>query len=449
MSKAHKQVGYNDSRVMIQGFGWESHQNGRQSSANGIEYRVHWTHNWYDFVGSKAAELADAKFDLIWLPPPSQGAGAGYQAEQYFNFNNNYGSADQQRALLRALSKHGVEPIADIVINHRNGSGGWANFENPDWPSWFICSDDSFWSQKLEDLHNPRDKEIWKAGKKGAPDFDGSDSPSGTGGRELDHSNPDLRAEIKKYLEMLKELGYRGWRYDMSKGYDPRYTAEYNFASKPSFAVGEYWDGDAALVAKWVKETEWKGQPDPAAGACCAFDFPTQEKLKTLINNSQYNQLPSISAHSGSGYGLIAVNPNKAVTFLENHDTGVPQKEHDSFNNDEKLMQAYAYILTHPGIPCVYWKHYFDWERGPEIKALIHARKYAGIHSGSFLKTEVQGDCYVATLGDETTESSTLIVKIGASDDYKPDGRVWNLETSGDGYAVWVRKTKKHYSKKK
>ena len=47
--------------------------------------------------------------------------------------------------------------------------------------------------------------------------------------------------------------------------------------------------------------------------------------------------------------------------------------------------QAYAYILTHPGLPSVYWKHYFDW--GPElqnkIRALINARKVAGVTSGS------------------------------------------------------------------
>lgn len=439
MSTAKNLVGYNDSRVMIQGFGWESHQDGRIKAANGTEYEVHWKCQWYDFVKSKVGDLADAKFDLIWLPPPSQGAGAGYQTEQLFQFTNNYGTEEEQRKLLRSLIEQGIEPIADVVVNHRNGFGGWANFKNPDWPSWFICSDDKFWEQKLEDLPNDEDREILRAGKKGGPDFNGLESPSGKGGRELDHANADLREEIKKFLGLLKELGYKGWRFDLVKGYDPHYTAEYNYASKPSFAVGEYWDGDAELVAKWVDDTAWQGQDDPAAHACCAFDFPAQERLKEFINNSQYDQLPSITALEGEGRGFVAINKNKAVTFLENHDTGFPQLENDSFENNEKLMQGYAFILTHPGIPCVYWKHYFDWERGDEIKALIHARKQAGIHSGSFLKTEVHGNSYVAIVGDRAEESSSLIVRIGEEGEFEPGADDWTLTASGEGYAVWVR----------
>jgi len=79
---------------------------------------------------------------------------------------------------------------------------------------------------------------------------------------------------------------------------------------------------------------------------------------------------------------------------LENHDTGyrtneddTPQEGHrsDQFLNGWEVEQAYAYILTHPGIPCVYWKHYFDW--GPDLQnkiaALINARKVAGVNAGS------------------------------------------------------------------
>ncbi|RYX81246.1 alpha-amylase [bacterium] len=433
---AYAQGGYNDPRVMIQGFGWESHQDGRMRSASGVEYEVHWRHKWYDYVNSKVDELAAAKFDVIWLPPPSQGEGAGYHPEQYFNFANNYGTDAQQRRLLRALLNKGIEPIADIVINHRNGSGGWATYKNPTWPSSFICSTDEFWKKALSDLPNPRDRAILQAGKKGAPDS-GADWE---GARDLGHSNPALRAEIKKYLGLLKKLGYRGWRYDMAKGFDPRYIAEYNYASKPSFAVGEYWDDNAAAVTSWVDGTKWQGQSDPALKACPAFDFPTKNKLATYLNNSQYDHLPALSFHDGVNDGLIAINRNKAVTFLENHDTGFPQKAEDSFKRNEKLMQGYAYILTHPGIPCVYWKHYFDWQYGPQIKALIRARKYARVNSGSYMKTEVHGNNYVAIIGDKPTESSTLIVKIGQGLEFNPDSRVWKLETWGDGYAVWVRK---------
>ena len=69
------------------------------------------------------------------------------------------------------------------------------------------------------------------------------------------------------------------------------------------------------------------------------------------------------------------------------------------------------------------------------------------MHSGSYIKSEVHGNSYVAIIGDQPGDSSTLIVKIGPSTDFQPDAAVWDLETSGDGYAVWVRKTKKAQTK--
>jgi alpha-amylase len=244
-------------------------------------------------------------------------------------------------------------------------------------------------------------------------------------------------------LKELRDFGYRGWRYDMVKGFAPGYVAEYDFDSQPTFAVGEYWDGNAYVVSQWIDGTKLYGQPDPALRACSGFDFATYELLRQLINSGQYDHLPAIHFKDGNLDGLIAVNKDKAVTFLENHDTGFPQKQFDSFPRNEKLMQGYAYILTHPGVPCVYWKHFFDWGFGPQIKALVKARKYAGVHSGSYIKTEVHDGAYVAIVGDRPSESSTLIVKIGPGFGFNPDPELWHLETSGDGYAVWVRKSKK------
>jgi alpha-amylase len=447
-ASAAAQGGYNDGRVLIQGFMWESHQKGKHRGKGGFEYEVNWQHRWYDHVRDNVDELVDAKFDLIWLPPPSHGEGAGYHPQELYNFNNNYGNEAQHKTLLHALLKAGIEPVADVVVNHRYGSGGWATFKNPEWPSHFICSDDEFWFQKP---HEPSlsdgDRAILKNGQKGNEDYRGSNFPKWPGARDLDHTNAELRNEIKAYFSSLRKLGYRGWRYDMVKGFAPGYVAEYNFASKPTFAVGEYFDSRSDLLTDWVDGTKQHGQPDPALRACSAFDFATQEMLRGFIKNGQYTRLPAIHFKDGIDDGLIALNKDKAVTFLENHDTGFPQHQFDSFGNDDKLLQGYAYILTHPGLPCVYWKHYFEWKRGDQIKALIRARKYAGVHSGSYIKTELHGQDYVAIVGDKPSESSTLIVKIGPGLAFKPDQAIWGLEASGNDYAVWVRKSKKQQVK--
>jgi hypothetical protein len=48
---------------------------------------------------------------------------------------------------------------------------------------------------------------------------------------------------------------------------------------------------------------------------------------------------------------MIGLWPAKAVTFIDNHDTGSTQ--HMWPFPSDKVMQGYAYILTHPGNPCI------------------------------------------------------------------------------------------------
>lgn len=64
--------------------------------------------------------------------------------------------------------------------------------------------------------------------------------------------------------------------------------------------------------------------------------------------------------------------PAASITFVENHDTGSSQR-HWPFP-EERLAVGYAYILTHPGLPCVFWEHYFPSdEAGEELRATIDA----------------------------------------------------------------------------
>ena len=39
-----------------------------------------------------------------------------------------------------------------------------------------------------------------------------------------------------------------------------------------------------------------------------------------------------------------------------------------------KEETGYAYIMTHPGIPCILWEHYFDYGKADVINQLIALR---------------------------------------------------------------------------
>lgn len=43
-------------------------------------------------------------------------------------------------------------------------------------------------------------------------------------------------------------------------------------------------------------------------------------------------------------------------------------QRHWPFPSD-RVAQGYAYVLTHPGVPCVFWEHYF--EDGHELQTTI------------------------------------------------------------------------------
>lgn len=47
---------------------------------------------------------------------------------------------------------------------------------------------------------------------------------------------------------------------------------------------------------------------------------------------------------------------------------------------------GYAYILTHPGVPCVAWEHMWDARYTFIIKQLMAMRKRQDIHAGSKLE---------------------------------------------------------------
>jgi len=102
----------------------------RTATAIPPSFRISAT-NAGQIVKNVAATIKDGRFDLIWMPPPSYAGdlSAGYNTKQYFRLDNSYGSFDQHRAALKALLENGVEPVADLVINHREGNTNWADFK--------------------------------------------------------------------------------------------------------------------------------------------------------------------------------------------------------------------------------------------------------------------------------------------------------------------------------
>eukprot|EP00976_Prorocentrum_cordatum_P091993 1188746-Prorocentrum_minimum.AAC.1 len=328
--------GYSNT-ILLQGFNWESWK--REGG-------------WYNHVQELVEDIADAGFSHIYLPPPSKSvSNEGYLPTQLYQVNSKYGAKQQLMGVIQKLHTSGVKVVADIVINHRcadkqNERGEWVIYSDEvdhagrslSWGDWAIVGNDP----AFHGTGGLASGEIYGP----APD--------------LDHSNQELRLALVDWLNWLKtEIGFDGWRFDFAKGYSPIYTEEYvrSTVGSKSFCVGEVWtscvygpeglqssqDPHRQVLADWV---------DANKGSSSVFDFTTKAILQEAVNDQFWRLKDSLNRPPG----FMGWWPNRAVTFVDNHDTGGVQN-HWPFPQ-QHLMQGYAYILTHPGIPCVFWDHF-------------------------------------------------------------------------------------------
>ncbi len=383
---------------------------------------------WYDVVSANRNTIGDAGIDLIWMPPPSNSAAPqGYLPRKINDFNSAYGTADQLKTLIDQYHDLGMKVISDIVINHRVGTADAVTFTDPAWPTFYIVADD----EGRNFVDGPVDFSI---NGDFIPGFALKSDGSGGGfaaARDIDHKNPAVRAEIIKWMKKLQDdLGFDGWRYDFVHGYDPIYNKEYNDATNPYFAVGELLESSRVQTNNFVNWTQ---------GSSSAFDFNTKVSLQDALRD---NNLSYLRDGNGNPSGMIGINPSKSVTFLDNHDTGAAQQCCGSNyvfpGGETNLRKGYAYILTHPGNPMVFWTHFFDTGAGVRnaIKDLISARKSVRLFAGSTINiVEARSDLYAAYIDGK---SGTLAMKLG-SGSWSPFGSGWTLRTSGNDYAVWTQ----------
>lgn len=391
--------------IVLQGFHWHSHRGAHEPHS-----RQH--KSWYRVLAESAAPIKAAGFTWVWFPPASDSlAPEGYMPRRWYVFDTPYGSEQELRAALQALEP--VRAMADVVLNHRVGAHTpGADFADP-----------PFRDNRAAVV---RDDESGV----GTGNCDtGERHPAG---RDLDHTNPDVRATIKEYLGRLKGLGFRGFRYDLTKGYHGRFTGEYNDAVGPDLSIGEFFDRDRQKVTNWL---------DATGGKSTAFDFPTRYLLWEACTSEDYGRLRSY--HNGRAVpgGLLGYWPSRSVTFLDNHDTEYRRETEHQYNGDgtrhfagKTVDMGYAYTLTHPGIPSVFWPHFFDWGAATQerIRRLMQLRQQVGIHSRSHVEIkEASRGLYAALIDDR------VAMKLGAR--HWHPGHGWHLVVDGERHAVWTR----------
>ncbi len=399
------------SGVMLQGFSWDSFVD------------TQWTN-----LESQADELA-AYFSLIWVPQSGNCNSSynqmGYTPVYYFNQNSSFGTETQLRKMIQTFKAKNVGIIADVVVNHRNILGvgnSWVDYpaevyhgETYQMLPTDICANDDGGKTKT-----------WASGQSISISSNNDTGEDWDGCRDLDHKSENVQKIIKVYLKyLLNELGYTGFRYDMTKGFSRSYVADYNYDSQTKFSVGEYWDGNVTTLKNVVNQMKKNDVVQSAT-----FDFAFRYSARDACNGSNWSKLANGGLATQPGYARYA------VTFVENHDMQ-DRGNVTGYTKDpitKNIAAANAWMLAMPGTPCVFllhWKSYKD-----EIKQMIMARKAAGITNQS---TWAQKASSTTGYQLETTGDNGKLYATFGSASFSNSSYVKIL--SGTNYAYYLSKS--------
>lgn len=314
--------------------------------------------NLWKQLKQEASQLYKNGITALWLPPAYKGAGGiddtGYgvydlydlgEFEQKGSVRTKYGTKQDYLDAIYELHKHGIKVYADIVLNHKVGADeteevlackesynnrnnsveltnniipilawtkytfpgrgnsysdfkwNWTHFHGVDW-------DDRNRINSIFKFYGKRwDEDVDK--ENGNYDY--------LMGADIDLNNIDVVNELNFWGKWyLKLADLDGFRLDAVKHIRASFYVNWlremrNSTTKPLFAVGEYWNSNIDIMNQYLEET---------AGCMCLFDVPLHYNFyEASISGGNYDMAKILDNT------LVQCNPNKAVTFVDNHDT--------------------------------------------------------------------------------------------------------------------------------
>ena len=398
----------------------------------------------------KQADNLSKVFDLVWLPQSGNcgGQSMGYDDFYWFpgegRYISSFGTEDELRSLISTFKQKGIGTIADVVINHRKNVSNWVDFPKETYngvtyelKSTDICSDDDNGATKTW-----ANKNGYALGNDEQPSEVYSDikCEDWSGMRDLDHTSTNVQNNVKAYLHMLLEdLKYDGFRYDMVKGYPGKYTALYNKDANPTFSVGEFWDGSASNCIKWLNATK-----DNDVIQSAVFDFPFRYTVRNALrgsnndnNSNNWKQAANMKLLNASSIMSNANYRRYAVTFVENHDTEYRDAKNQQDPIRKDTLAANAYLLSMPGTPCVFYKHWLAYKQ--EIANMVAVRKAVGITNMSTPTNAASNENYYAVQVEGSDGKKLLCVVGKDAATYTPNSDAWKKVISGYHYVYYVQ----------
>lgn len=363
---------------MFQGFEWYTASDG----------------GFYKWMTGEIEKYADMGITAIWLPPMSKATSefdVGYgiydlydlgEFDQKGQVRTKYGTKDELLTLINKAHEHGLSVYADIVLNHKAGADYSEVFKvvkvNPD--------------NRLEEISDPYDIEgftgfnfpgrqgkysefVWNFNHFTGVDYDHRTGENGVfkilGDNkdwsvgvsaekgnfdylmfaDIDHSHPDVVAELFHYSDWLvNETNVDGFRLDAIRHINDYFMRDFvNHTREKNgddfYIVGEYWTGDLEKKKNYAVQTNY---------GIDLFDVGLHFNFHNASLSNEHYDLRQLLDNT-----IMSVNPQLAVTFVDNHDSQ-PDQSLSSWVEDWFKPLAYGFILLRSeGYPCIFFGDYY------------------------------------------------------------------------------------------
>ncbi|PMR93049.1 alpha-amylase [Streptococcus intermedius] len=375
-----KEVSRMENQTLMQYFEWYLPNDGQ-----------HWNR-----LAKDAPHLASKGIRKVWMPPAFKATSSndvGYGIYDLFDlgeFNQKgtvrtkYGLKEEYLKAIKSLKDNGIEPIADVVLNHKAAADykerftvievdpndrtvalsepfeikGWTKFTFPgrhkkynnfEW-HWYHFTGTDYDAQR-----NKSGIYLIQGDNKGWADDDLVDNENGNFDylmyADLDFKHPEVIQNLYDWADwFIKTTGIHGFRLDAIKHIDSFFMGNFirDISAKYGddfYVFGEFWNSDETANNDYLGSIDYR------------FDLVDVKLHHNLFDASR----------AGSGYDLrnifeqtlVKNHPESAVTFVDNHDTQRGQALESTIEEWFKPAAYALILLREAGLPCVFYGDYY------------------------------------------------------------------------------------------
>ncbi|MFD2784066.1 alpha-amylase domain-containing protein [Hymenobacter rubripertinctus] len=392
--------------VMMQGFYWDV----PVTTAAGT---------WWQNLGAKATELKAAGITAMWLPPAYKGGSkfdVGYGVYDRYDlgeFNQKgsvatrYGTIGQLQSAIGALHGQGIQVYEDMVMNHLTFADNQelANNQYNVYTSFTYPGRNNTYSNYQWHWYNfsatqqaPNNGWYQWAAYDFQP-YANNDAYDNLLGSEIRYNDINNANETINWGNWITtKLNLDGYRLDATKHIQTAYVNRWldNVKTNGRFAVSEAWFRNLSDMNNYASAT---------GGRTSLFDVPLHYTFADMSNGNGNWDMRGLQFA-----GFTEANGALSVSFVDNHDTD--QTGGALFSPVSNLkMLAYAYILTREkGYPCVFYRDYYEYGLGAQIKKLIQIRQANGFGAATEYTSVNDADVYAYSRAGDATHKGLLVL---------------------------------------